>query len=52
MVVPQIHVAMPQAQIEWLVDSVHDVPLQRPELITEKIRSFAAALAPNQLGNG
>jgi hypothetical protein len=45
MVVPHIQADMPQAQIEWLVDSVHDVPLQRPELVAEKIRGFAAACA-------
>ena len=36
---------MPQARIEWLADSIHDVPLQRPGLVAEKIRGFASALA-------
>jgi len=31
---------IPQAQIEWLADSHHDVPLQRPALIADKIRAF------------
>jgi pimeloyl-ACP methyl ester carboxylesterase len=31
---------MPQARVEWLADSIHDVPLQRPELVAEKIRTF------------
>lgn len=41
----RIEALMPQARIEWLADSIHDVPLQRPGLVAEKIRGFAAALA-------
>lgn len=36
----RIQTLMPNAQIDWLVDSIHNVPLQRPKLITEKIRAF------------
>lgn len=35
---------MPQVKIEWLEDSIHDVPIQRPGLLAEKIRSFVTAL--------
>jgi pimeloyl-ACP methyl ester carboxylesterase len=40
-----IQTLMPQAKIDWLTDSIHDVPLQRPELVAEKISGFAASLA-------
>lgn len=36
--------SMPLARIEWLADSIHDVPLQKPELVAEKVRRFAAGL--------
>jgi len=39
-----IQALMPQAQIDWLTDSIHDVPLQRPELVAEKISTFTARL--------
>lgn len=39
-----IQLLMPQAQIDWLTDSIHDVPLQRPELVADKITGFAASL--------
>lgn len=32
---------MPQARIDWLADSIHDVPIQRPELVAEKVKGFA-----------
>ncbi len=32
---------MPQARVDWLVDSIHDVPAQRPELVAEKIVGFS-----------
>jgi hypothetical protein len=35
---------MPQAVIDWLADSIHDVPLQKPKLVAEKISSFAEAV--------
>ncbi|MBM4425046.1 MAG: alpha/beta hydrolase [Chloroflexi bacterium] len=35
---------MPNARIEWLADSIHDVPLQRPGLVAEKIAAFAESL--------
>ncbi len=35
---------IPQARIDWLADSIHDVPLQRPELVAEKIAAFASDL--------
>lgn len=35
---------MPQARIEWLIDSIHDVPLQKPEEVAEKIRGFVETL--------
>ena len=30
--------AMPTAKVVWLEDSVHDVPVQRPELVAGVIR--------------
>lgn len=33
-----------RAQIDWLVDSIHDVPVQRPELVADKILSFVKAV--------
>jgi pimeloyl-ACP methyl ester carboxylesterase len=44
MAIPHIQAAIPQAQIDWLDNSLHDVPLQRPNLIAEKIRAFAQAI--------
>jgi pimeloyl-ACP methyl ester carboxylesterase len=35
---------MPQARIEWLIDSIHDVPLQKPEEVAEKIRGFVESI--------
>ncbi len=35
---------LPQAKVEWLRDSIHDVPIQKPGLVAEKIRAFARAL--------
>jgi len=35
---------MPQAVIDWLTDSIHDVPLQKPALVAEKIGAFAEAV--------
>lgn len=32
---------MPQAVLDWLTDSIHDVPLQKPTLVAEKIGRFA-----------
>lgn len=43
--VAHIQRLMPQAQIQWLTDSIHDVPLQRPELVADKVRAFAHSLA-------
>jgi pimeloyl-ACP methyl ester carboxylesterase len=40
-----IQALMPQAQIHWLTDSIHDVPLQRPERVAEEIIEFASHLA-------
>jgi pimeloyl-ACP methyl ester carboxylesterase len=40
-VIPHIQAAIPQAQVDWLADSLHDVPLQHPGLVAEKIRVFA-----------
>jgi pimeloyl-ACP methyl ester carboxylesterase len=45
MAVPHIQTAIPQAKIDWLADSIHDVPLQHPDLVAEKIRAFARAIA-------
>jgi pimeloyl-ACP methyl ester carboxylesterase len=36
--------AMPHAQIEWLADSIHDVHLQHPKSVAEKIRTFAQGI--------
>jgi len=41
----QIETLMPHAQIEWLTNCIHDVHLQRPELILDKIRNFADGIA-------
>jgi pimeloyl-ACP methyl ester carboxylesterase len=35
---------MPQARIEWLDDSIHDVPLQRPEEVAGKIQGFVESI--------
>jgi len=35
---------MPRAQVEWLADSIHDVPLQRPELVAQKIRGVVESI--------
>ncbi len=35
---------VPQARIEWLIDSIHDVPLQKPEELAEKIRRFVESI--------
>jgi pimeloyl-ACP methyl ester carboxylesterase len=32
---------MPHAKFDWLTDSIHDVPVQKPQLVIEKISSFA-----------
>jgi non-heme chloroperoxidase len=31
----------PQARVRWFEDTVHDVPLQRPEELADELRSFA-----------
>jgi pimeloyl-ACP methyl ester carboxylesterase len=31
---------MPQAKVEWLNDSIHDVPLQKPKEVAERVRRF------------
>jgi len=31
---------MPQAKVEWLIDSIHDVPLQKPKEVAERVRKF------------
>jgi hypothetical protein len=38
-----IQTVAPHAKIDWLLDSIHDVPLQRPELIAERISAFVKA---------
>lgn len=35
---------MPHAVIEWLPDSIHDVQLQKPQLVAGRIARFAASL--------
>lgn len=35
---------MPQGRVEWLTDSIHDVPLQRPGLVAEKIKRFVLSI--------
>jgi len=35
---------LPSVRIEWLADSIHDVPLQRPEVVARKIVEFARSL--------
>jgi len=47
--VAHIQALMPQAQIEWLADSIHDVPLQRPELVVKNIEAFAKNIAHQTL---
>jgi len=34
--------AVPQAEVRWFEDTVHDVPLQRPKELAETIVAFAA----------
>ena len=31
---------MPTLTVRWLEDSVHDVPLQRPELVADTLAAF------------
>lgn len=35
---------IPEAKIDWLADSIHDVPIQKPGLVAEKIGRFASPL--------
>jgi pimeloyl-ACP methyl ester carboxylesterase len=35
---------LPGAKVEWLPDSIHDVPLQRPEVVAMKIVEFVRSL--------
>jgi hypothetical protein len=37
--------SMPNLTVRWLEDSVHDVPLQRPELVAETISAFLQSIA-------
>jgi pimeloyl-ACP methyl ester carboxylesterase len=36
---------LPSLQVTWMEDSVHDIPLQRPEALAAEIARFAAALS-------
>jgi pimeloyl-ACP methyl ester carboxylesterase len=38
----------PAARVRWFEDTVHDVPLQRPEELADELQAFAqSALAPS-----
>jgi pimeloyl-ACP methyl ester carboxylesterase len=36
----------PKARVHWFEDTVHDVPLQRPEELAEELQSFAHEVLP------
>jgi pimeloyl-ACP methyl ester carboxylesterase len=36
----------PAARVRWFEDSVHDVPLQRPEELADELRAFAQRVLP------
>lgn len=40
----QLLVGTPHVAIEWLADTVHDIPLQRPALLADHIATFLSAL--------
>ena len=47
-----LEVSMPNLTVRWMEDSVHDVPLQRPELVADTIDSFLESVAvPEKLHN-
>jgi pimeloyl-ACP methyl ester carboxylesterase len=35
---------LPHMQIQWMEDTIHDIPLQRPEALAKLILDFAATL--------
>ena len=42
MSVDQAEEMLPVSKTVWLEDSIHDVPLQRPELVADLIKSHLA----------
>jgi pimeloyl-ACP methyl ester carboxylesterase len=40
----------PRARVRWFEDTVHDVPLQRPEELASELRAFAAEVLPVRSG--
>ena len=40
--VDQAEEMLPQSKTVWLEDSIHDVPIQRPELVADLIKSHIA----------
>jgi pimeloyl-ACP methyl ester carboxylesterase len=40
----------PRARVRWFEDTVHDVPLQRPEELAAELRSFAREVLPARTG--
>ena len=42
MSVDQARQMLPESKIVWLEDSIHDVPIQRPELVADVIMSHLA----------
>ena len=37
-----------QGRVEWLPNSIHDIPLQHPQLVIDRIRQFAKSSSPGQ----
>jgi pimeloyl-ACP methyl ester carboxylesterase len=33
----------PRVEVEWMADTIHDIPLQRPEALAERLRRFLAS---------
>lgn len=36
--------AAPRVEVEWMADTVHDIPLQRPEALAERLATFLRAV--------
>ncbi len=42
MSVDQARQMLPESKIVWLEDSIHDVPIQRPELVADVLKGHLA----------
>lgn len=40
----QLLAQCPRVEVEWMADSIHDVPLQRPEALAERMTHFLAGM--------